>query len=468
MCTIIGTSTNLLVNDLLAEKQDALSAAVAAATTPAEQAALEATLPRDEIRPFTFFEPGIVGLPAALCGLAYILLGTRWLLPERRPAVSSIDDPRQYTVEMTVTPGGPLIGRTIEEAGLRHLSGLFLVEIQRDGAVLPAVAPSERLLPNDLLILVGALDSVVDLQKIRGLAPATDQTRKLDAPAWYRTLVEAVVSHRCPLVGKSIREGQFRTRYGAAVIAVARGDQRVPGKLGDVVLEAGDVLLLEAPSTFLSDRGDSRDFFLVSRVDGAAVRRPERAGISLAILGAMVLAASATQMEIVTAALVATLAMVGLRCCTATEARRNVDWSVLIVIGSTIGIGRALEQSQAARYIAETMLVMTGNHPFLALATVYLVTMFCTELITNNAAAVLMFPIAWNAAQAVDANTTPFILAVMIAASAGFSTPFGYQTNLMVYGVGGYRFTDYLRFGIPLNLIVFVVAMIVIQWAWPL
>jgi di/tricarboxylate transporter len=122
MCTIIGTSTNLLVNDLLAEKQDALSAAVAAATTPAEQAALEATLPRDEIRPFTFFEPGIVGLPAALCGLAYILLGTRWLLPERRPAVSSIDDPRQYTVEMTVTPGGPLIGRTIEEAGLRHLS----------------------------------------------------------------------------------------------------------------------------------------------------------------------------------------------------------------------------------------------------------------------------------------------------------------------------------------------------------
>ncbi len=468
MCTIIGTSTNLLVNDLLAEKQASLSAAVAAATTPAERAAVEATLPRDEVRPFNFFEPGIVGLPAALCGLVYILVGTRWLLPARRPAVSSVDDPRQYTVEMTVTPGGPLIGRTIEEAGLRHLPGLFLVEIQRDGAVLPAVAPNERLLPNDLLILVGALDSVVDLQKIRGLAPATDQTRKLDAPAWYRTLVEAVVSHRCPLVGKSIREGQFRTRYGAAVIAVARGDQRVPGKLGDVVLEAGDVLLLEAPSSFLSHRGDSRDFFLVSRVDGAAVRRPERAGISLAILGAMVFAASATQVEIVTAALVATLAMIAFRCCTASEARRNVDWSVLIVIGSTIGIGRALEQSQAARHIAETMLVMTGNQPFLALAMVYLVTMVCTEMITNNAAAVLMFPIAWNAAQAVDANTTPFILAVMIAASAGFSTPFGYQTNLMVYGVGGYRFTDYLRFGIPLNLIVFVVAMIVIQWAWPL
>ncbi|MEX0825062.1 MAG: SLC13 family permease [Pirellulaceae bacterium] len=468
MCTIIGSSTNLLVNYLVVEKQAEMRAALNAAESPVERAALRLTLPQDALRPLDFFEPGIVGLPAALCGLAYILFFTRWLLPERRAAVSTFDDPRQYTVEMVVTPGGPLIGRTVEEAGLRHLTGLFLVEIQRQGQVVPAVAPTERLLPGDLLILVGALDSVVDLQKIRGLVPATNQTRKLDVPAWHRTLVEAVVSHRCPLVGKSIRAGQFRTRYGAAVIAVARGDQRVPGKLGDVVLEAGDVLLLEAPSSFLSNRGDTRDFYLVSRVDGGSVRRPERAWISLAILVAMVVAASATRLEVVTAALLAAIAMVAFRCCTATEAKRNIDWSVLIVIGATIGIGRALDQSQAAQQIAEAMLMMTGDSKFLALAIVYLVTMLCTESITNNAAAVLMFPIAWNAAQAVDANTMPFVIAVMIAASAGFSTPFGYQTNLMVYGVGGYRFTDYLRFGIPLNLIVFVVAMVVIQWAWPL
>lgn len=439
MCTLFGTSTNLLVYQLYQERGD------------------------DAIG---FFTPGWVGLPAALIGVLYILIATKHLLPERRPAVSTSDDPRQYTVEMTVTPEGPLVGRTIEDAGLRHLPGLYLAEIQRAGEVLPAVGPAEKLQAGDLLILVGNLDSVVDLQKLRGLTPATDQTRKLNVPAWHRQLIETVVSPRCPLVGKTIREGKFRTRYRAAVIAVARGAERLPGKLGDVQLEAGDVLLLEAPTRFLTDHRNSQDFFLMSRVPGGEVRRPERAWLSLGVLLLMVIAAATQVIAVVTAALAAAIAMVVLRCCTLREARRAVDGSILLVIGALIGIGQAMDRSGAAHEIANWLLTFAGQNPLATLAVLYLATLVTTELITNNAAALLMFPIAISAAGGLQLEATPFIIAIMIGASASFATPFGYQTNLMVYGVGGYRMSDYVRFGLPLNALVFVVAMITIPLVW--
>jgi len=440
MCTLIGTSTNLLVQGMVV----------------AEGAA-----------PLSFFAPAAVGFPATIVGLLYIIVASRWLLPTRRPAVSAKDDPRQYTVEMVVTAGGGLVGQTIEAAGLRHLPGLYLAEIQREEYHLTAVAPSERLRAGDMLVLVGVLESVVDLQKIRGLAPPDDQAHKLDTPAWTRKLVEAVVSSRCSLLGKTIREGRFRTHYGAAVIAVARGDKRLPGKLGDVRLEVGDVLLLEASPTFLEQRSQSHEFFLVSDVPGGAVRRPERAWLALGILLAMVLAATLTPISIMTAALIACVAMIAFRCCTSDEARQSIDWSVLIVIGAALGIGRALDSSGAAQTIATQMLALAGGDPLLSLAAIYLATMLCTEMITNNAAAVLMFSIAWKAATGLDVDTTPFVMAVMIAASASFSTPFGYQTNMMVYGLGGYRMTDYLRFGLPMNLLLFITAMLIIPRVWP-
>lgn len=440
MCSTIGTSTNLLVNSKIQEAGG---------------------------EPLGFLEPGIVGLPAALIGLVYMLVLSRYLLPNRKPAVSLQDDPRQYTVEMEVSPGGPLVDQRIEDAGLRHLPGLFLAEIQRDGESLPAVAPSERLRAGDLLLFVGQLDSVVDLQKIRGLSASDGQSQKLNVPAWHRKLVEAVVSPRCSWVGKSIREARFRTNYGAAVIAVARGDQRLLGKIGDIELQPGDVLLLEAAPAFFRNPRYRTDFFLVSAVDNGVVRRPERAWWGLAILVSMVLLAATGVLEILTASLIAALAMILARCCTTDEARRSIDWSILLVIGSALGIGLALESSGAAEAISRGLLSFAGANPWLALAAIYIATMVCTELITNNAAALIMFPIGWETAGTLDVNPLPFAVAVMIAASAGFSTPFGYQTNLMVYGPGGYRMTDYLRFGLPLNALVFIVAMIVIPKAWP-
>lgn len=446
MCTLIGTSTNLIIADL---------------NTQAIEGGLDS-------KPLGFFAPAAIGIPATILGLVYMLIASRWLIPERRPAVSVGDDPRQYTVEMQVDRAGPLVGKSIEDAGLRHLPGLYIAEIQREDGVIAAAKPNERLRADDVLILVGALESVVDLRKIRGLTTPDDQARKLQVPAWRRTLVEAVVSSRCALLGKTIREGQFRSHYNAAVVAVARGDKRLTGKLGDVRLEAGDVLLLEASPSFLHRRSESRDFFLVSAVEQGAVRRPERAWISITILLVMILAAAATKISILTAALVAAVAMVGFRCCTTGEARRSVDWSVLIVIGAAIGIGSAMEQSGAASAIATGLLGLAGENPLLTLASIYLATMLCTELITNNAAAVLMFPIALESAAGLQSSPTPFVIAVMIAASASFLTPFGYQTNMMVYGVGGYRLVDYLRFGLPLSLIVFAVTMTLVPRVWPL
>lgn len=440
MCTLMGTSTNLIVRDLYTEMDG---------------------------KTLSFFEPAWVGVPATILGLLYVIGASKWLLPERKPAVSTADDPRQYTVEMQVEPNGPLVGRTLEDAGLRNLPGLFVAEIQRADAVITAVAPTERLRPDDVLILVGALDSVVDLRKIRGLATPGDQTRKLNVPAWNRTLVEAVVSPRCALLGKTIREGRFRSHYGAAVVAVARGGRRLKGKLGEVRLEVGDVLLLEATPGFVRRRSESHDFFLVSAVEQAVIRRPERAWAAIAIMLVMVILASATPISILTSALLAAVAMIGFRCCTTNEARRSIDWSVLIVIGAAIGIGNALDKSGAAAGVAGALLDLAGREPFWALAAIYLATMLCTELITNNAAAVLMFSIGWKTAQNLGVSEMPFVIAVMIAASASFMTPFGYQTNMMVYGIGGYRLSDYVRFGLPLSLIVFAASMFVIPRVWP-
>ena len=440
MCTVMGTSTNLIVREEYMAKYGG------------------------EI---SFFAPAVVGIPASVLGVSYMLLFSVKLIPQRRPAVSASDDPKKYTVEMQVDPGGPLVGKSIEDAGLRSLPGLYIAEIQRAGTVI-AAKPREKLQADDALILVGALESVVDLRKTRGLLTPDDQGRKLEIPEWRRTLIEAVVSSRCSLLGKTIREGRFRSNYNAAVVAVARGDRRLTGKIGDVQLEIGDVLLLEASPSFLHRAKELRDFYLVSQVNSDTVRRHDRAWYAIAIMIAMVLIAALNITSILTAAMAAAVGMILFRCCTTSEARRAVDWPILIVIGATIGIGSSLRESGAAAEIASGLIGCAGGNAWLTLALVYLVTMLCTELITNNAAGLIMLTVALEAARTLGVSETPFVIAVMIAASASFLTPFGYQTNLMVYTVGGYRVSDYLRFGLPLALIVFAVAMTVIPWAFPL
>ena len=282
-------------------------------------------------------------------------------------------------------------------------------------------------------------------------------------------MVEAVVSSRCPLVGKSIRAGRFRTHYGAAVIAVARGNQRVAGKIGRRGARAGRCAALGSLATVHAEPSREPRFFFGQRDRHAPVRRPERVWISLAILLLMVILAASGAMDILAAAFgrgIGDDSVSLLHDDRSPPERRLVD-----PVGDRRGAGDRRgpgPQRGRRRGGRQDLLSVAGTNPLLALAAIYLATMICTEMITNNAAAILMFPIGWQAAVSLEAIPIAFAVAVMIAASAGFSTPFGYQTNLMVFGPGGYRFSDFLRFGIPLNLLVFLVAMIVIPLVWTL
>lgn len=440
-CTMIGTSTNLVVNGLI-ESQT-------------------------KYAPFKMWEIAWVGIPCAVAGCFYLIVFSRFILKDRRPALSLGDDPRQYTVEMEVEAAGPLVGQRVEQAGLRHLPGLFLAEIDREGETLPAPGPRERLQANDRLVFVGIIESVVDLRKMRGLRPATNQLFKLSAPDTQRCLMEAVVSSRCPLVGKNIRDGRFRTKYNAAVIAVARDGSRIPGKIGDIVLQTGDTLLLEAHSDFARMNRNSSDFFLVSHVENSAPPRHGKSWLALGLLLAMIFAASFCGIDMLVAALVTSLLMIATRCVTAAEAQMSIDWPVLITIGAALGLGKALQTSGLALALSQQLVHVAGANPWVQLAMIYFLGMILTELVTNNAAAVLMFPLAMETAQSLDVNYVPFVMAVMISASMGFATPFGYQTNLMVYGPGGYKFSDYLRLGIPLDLIMMLVTVALAPFIWP-
>jgi di/tricarboxylate transporter len=252
------------------------------------------------------------------------------------------------------------------------------------------------------------------------------------------------------------------------VIAVARDGERLRKKIGDIVLEPGDTLLLEAGPAFLQRQRSSRHFYLVSEVKDASPPRHDRAWIACTVLAGMVLAVAMDLLPMVTAAMTAAGLMVATRCISSTEARRSIEWEALLLIAASFGIARAMQTTGLANAIAEWAVSAAGNNPLLVLATVYVVTMLTTELMSNNAAAVLNFPIAWQTAEQLGVHPLPFIMAITVAASCGFGTPIGYQTNLMIYGPGGYKFTDYVRYGGPLNLIVMIVTIALAPLIWPL
>ncbi len=479
-CTLIGTSTNIAVNQLYlnyyAANADYLSETFGLAMPSVTK---------------QFWWVAVVGAPAAIVGIVFVAFGSKWLLPQRVPPDSGDVERRRYTVEMMVQPGSPIVGKSIEHAGLRHLPGLFLTEIERDGNLLQAVGPEEILGAGDLLIFVGVVDSVADLLKIRGLIPATDQVKKVDTDRHTRILVEAVVSASSPLVRRTVRETQFRTRYNAAIIAVHRGGERVEGKVGDIVLQPGDTLLLSTHAGFLPAYRNSDHFYLVSGVEGAREVFHERAGLALAIMALLVLlmtmpsgqAFAALNERLgsdlpvrgiapLTAAFLCATLMVWTRCCTGTTARRSINWQVLMVIGAAIGVGRAMDASGAAKAIADLIFTAAGGlGPRGMLLAFSLLTATLCQLVTNKGAAVLMFPIAMALAAEPHGgrplSPEPFVVTLMATAASSFMTPVGFVTNLMVYGPGGYRFTDYLRLGIPLTLLVACLCAVITPMFFP-
>lgn len=445
--TLIGTSTNLVVAGLV---ESAVNTAA-----PDKLNGLHA---------IGFFEITRIGLPLAIIGIAYLIFAAPKFLPQRIPVIEPLSDPRQYTARLEVAAGGPLDGRTIAEAKLRRLDGLFLVEIQRTGDSISAPGPDQRLRGNDTLVFAGAVEQIVALCSTPGLKP--DGEKKTSTNSRSRLMIEAVISNSFPGLKRSIREFGFRARYDAAVIAVARNGERVTGRIGDIILQVGDTLLLEANESFLARNRSSRDFFLVSGLPSSDLR-PQRAILALSILIAMIGAATYSG-NMLAPALAAAVAMVVCGCLRAADARASIDISILLVIGAGLGLSNAVEASGLGASLGQFILGLGAGSVLASLAAVYLVTVILTSLISNAAAAAIVFPLALATATQAHTDPMPFVLAVLFAASAAFATPIGYQTNLMIYGPGGYRFSDFVRYGLPLNVIAFVTTITMLVWQYGL
>lgn len=439
-CTLIGTSTNLIVNGLVIDSTG---------------------------ESLNIFAPALAGIPIAIIGFIYLMFFGRKWLPDRSSGFTPFENTREYTIEMIVPKGSSMAGVPIEDAGLRQLPGVFLVEIVRNDRIIAAVEPSEILQENDRLIFTGVVDAVASLQHLTGLQPATNQVFKLDAPRNERNLVEAVVGPSNPLNGLTIKGGEFRNRFGAVVIAVSREGDRIQQKVGDIKLRTGDILLMETPRDFTKRFRSSNDFLLVSTLSDNTMPNTDKAWVAGLILTAMIGLAASGFLTMFKASFLAAGAMIFTGCCKITDARRSIDWQVLLVIASALGIGSALQATGVADDLAGGFISWMGQNPYPALIATYLATWMLTETITNNAAAALIFPIAITAAETLGASAMPFIMIIIFAASASFSTPIGYQTNLMVMGPGGYKFKDYIKFGLPLNIIVGIAAILLVPVIWP-
>lgn len=439
-CTIVGTSTNLVINGMLIQ--------------------------HDGTDGLSLFELAWIGVPLVLVVILYVVSLSRWILPHRFDSVQRFEDTRQYVIEMIVEPLSAIAGKSIEEAGLRNLPGVFLVEIQRSSRVMPVVQPTDILCADDRLVFAGDVASMVDLKRIPGLRSAEDQVFKLENRD-DRCLVEVAISPQYPFLNSTIKESNFRTYYGAVIIAVSREGERIKQRIGDIKLRPGDTLLMEAHSEFVTQQRYAKDFLLVSEVEGSAPIKHEKRAISLVFLVAMVVLVSAGLMSMLEASIAAAAAMIVTRCVNIRDARHLIKWDVLLVIAASIGLGTAMEKSGTAALIADSLIQLVGDSPTMLLIIIFTLTAGFSAVISNLAAAVLVFPIALASSEQLGVSMVPLAVTLMIAASASFATPIGYQTNLMVYGPGNYKFIDFVRAGLPLTVLVGVVTVSLVPLIWP-
>ena len=436
--TTIGTSTNLTVSGLMSESGQA---------------------------PLGLFELTPVGLPIALVGTLVLTLVARRLLPDRGSGRVETAGERDYSVSMAVQRDGPIVGRTVEQAGLRQLEAVYLVAIEREGQRIAPVSPETELHARDILTFVGRVDQVVDLQRMRGLQSThRRQIKQLDGD--FHTFSEVVLGEG--FAGQTLRDIGFRAKYGAAVLAIHRSGHRVDGKLGELPLRMGDTLLVLADQPFAQRYRNAGDFLVISPLSGIPPTQPRKAKrVGLIGIGFVILTGTGV-LPILEAALLVALLLVASRALTLRQARDAVDLNIVILIAAAFGLGAAVDSTGLGGTIADLLLVVFEPLGLIgALAGVLLATMILTELISNNAAAVLLFPVATATAVATGGDPRPFVVAVALGASLSFLTPLGYQTNMMVYGIGNYRFSDFTRLGLPLNLVSIVLSLTLIPIFFP-
>ena len=429
--TLIGTSTTLVVSGLLEESG---------------------------ADPLSFFEVTPIGLPLALAGLAVLLLLAPSVLPTRQAAADISEEAmREFIIDMTVDLGGHIDGKSVEAGGLRNLTGVFLVQVHRDGSSIEPVGPKLILEGGDRLRFVGRADEVLDLHAISGLSSAvSDQFTGFDLNR--SAFVEVVVGNTSPITGRTLKEARFRSTYQGAVVAIHRAGQRVHEKLGDVTIRTGDTLIVLSDAGF-KDRWRNRgDFLLIAEVADSPVPPGDSAALlPLAVLGGVVVIAASGVMPILKASLLGVLVVLGLKLITASQARDSINLDVVLVVAGGFGLAAAMTNSGLADRAAAAISSSLGSLGAVGvLAGLVALTVLLTEVVSNTAAAVMVYPVAISSAVALGADPRSFAIAIAIAASASFLTPVGYQTNTMVYGPGGYRYGDYARLGAPITVIMIV------------
>ena len=440
MITLVGTSTTLVLNGFMVSREIG----------------------------------GIPGLPllyigGAVCvtGILFIgLLGYR-LLPDRKDILQNFEkNKREYLVETMLSPSSSLEGQTVLDAGLRSLRGIYLVEIIRKTHMISPVNPQEKLRSDDILIFAGETEYIVDLvNNQRGLMlPEHADTRKTD----QIDVIEAVVGANSSLVGHTAKEIDFRERYNAAIVAIHRNGERISGKIGEIKLRQGDLLLLYAGKDFRERVDVYRDIFIVSQLK--ELLQPNKKKITsflLVALGAVVTVILG-HLSLFVALLIIFAAMVGLRMITLPDVKREVDINMVGILVFSLALGQAMIKTGSGDLIAQWILDLTQNYgTTVILSSLLLVTTLLTSFITNVGAVSITFPLAYSISNALQLDGTPFYLAIAYAASAAFLTPIGYQTNLIVYGPGGYNFRDFFRMGLPVTIIYLVTVLLMIKWLYP-
>ncbi|MCP4122018.1 MAG: SLC13 family permease [Bacteroidetes bacterium] len=439
--TLVGTSTNLLVNGLALE---------------------------NGMEGFGIFDFSLVGVPLILLGILYMLtIGKRSLVQKQDPLEEFSSSSRNYIVELRVKEDSELIGKTVEDAHLRHLKSLFLVEIIRGNRAIAPVSPYTIIQPEDILLFAGDVKNITELlENSPGLRipKVSDNFDKGN-----NELIEVIIAPSSLIANKTVKESDFRSRYDASVVAIHRHGSRLKGKIGNMVLQTGDVLLLIAGKDFEKRTANRPNFYVLSKIKDLNKLDIKRSLIIIAGLLASIALSAFNVISLFSSLMILLGIMTISRIVSFRELKTLIDTNLLLLAAFALALGTAIYKTGAADLLADHMITLLSPFGVVGiLFAVYIITNLLTEIMTNIAAASLSFPLALSLALASGHDPKPFILVVAIAASASFITPIGYQTNLMVFGPGGYNFKDFFRAGLPLSLIYMVTTIIIITFTYNL
>lgn len=434
--TLIGTSTNLIVNGLLTDQE---------------------IIPN--LTSLNLFDFAYVGGAMIIIGALYLIFIGDKLLPEINDTLSDFNsNKREYLVETKVKKGSEYIGKNIEEAGLRNLPGLFLVEIIRGDIKIPAVKREEIIAENDILLFAGDTKKVSELINAKkGLVIPAVEGDRINGK---NEVVEVVISHNSQLIYKTAKESNFRVRFDASIIAIHRNGERVSGKIGDVKLRAGDVLMLFSGADFHDRANDFGDFYLISKISD--VNKFDLFKLSV-LIGGTFLAIILSAFHLISlfkALLILLVVLYLLKIINTKDIQKGFDYKLYLIIALALALGKAMINTGVADIISNVLInVFIPMGIIGILVGIYLITTFLAAYITNAATVAIIFPISLTIALNLHLNPMPFILIVAFAAAANFMTPVGYQTNLMVYGPGRYRFKDFFKIGFPLSVLYLIVTV---------